>query len=267
MQAHTRLRMTSGRRKVKTHTNPSSGLDGTTRPCYWYSNHTHSCSCRHTLAHVWRVLEGMQVWKIENTRKSIIRARLNKTNLLLMQQTYTHLLVQAHARSRMTSARRHACMKNWKHTQIHHQGYMEQHKLVIDSAYKHTSARASTRSLMYDERTKACMYEKLKTHTNPSSGLDWTTQTCYWYSKHTHICSCKHMLAQVWRVHKGMHVWKIAKTLKSIIRARWNNTNLLLIQQTYTHLLLQAHACSSMTSAQSHVCMKNCKDTQIHHQG
>ena len=26
------------------------------------------------------------------------------------QQTYTHLLVQAHARSRMTSARRHAYM-------------------------------------------------------------------------------------------------------------------------------------------------------------
>ena len=30
----------------------------------------------------------------------------------LGQQTYTHLLVQAHARSRMTSARRHACMNN-----------------------------------------------------------------------------------------------------------------------------------------------------------
>ena len=38
-----------------------------------------------------------------------------------IEQTYTHLLVQAHARSRMTSARRHACMKIGK-TQIHHQG-------------------------------------------------------------------------------------------------------------------------------------------------
>ena len=170
MQAHTRSRMTSGRRKLKTHTNPSSGLDGTTRPCYWYSKHTHSClckhtlahvwrvhesmhvltienthksiirarwnntnllwyskhthicSCKHTLAHVWRVHEGMHVWKIENTHKSNIRAKWNKRNLLLIEQTYTHLLVQAHARSRMTSARRHAFMKNWKHAQIHHKG-------------------------------------------------------------------------------------------------------------------------------------------------
>ena len=76
---------------------------------------------------------------------------------------------------------------------------------------------------MYDECTKACMYEKLKTHTNPSSGLDGTTQTCYWYSKHTHIGSCKHTLAHVWRVHEGMHVWKIENTHKSIIRAKWNN--------------------------------------------
>ena len=184
---------------------------------------------------------------------------------------------------------------------------MEQNKLVIDTANIHTSARASTHSFTYDECMKACMYEKWKIHTNPSSGLDGTTQTCYWYSKHTNICSCKHTLAHVWRVHEGMHVWKIAKTFKSIIRARWNNTNwlltqqtythhvwrvheslhvwkiesthksiirarwnktnLLLIQQTYTHLLLLAHARSSMTSAQRHACMENCKDTQIHHQG
>ena len=30
----------------------------------------------------------------------------------LSQQTYTHLLVQAHARSRMTASQRRACMKN-----------------------------------------------------------------------------------------------------------------------------------------------------------
>ena len=144
---------------------------------------------------------------------------------------------------------------------------MEQQDLVSDTANIHTSARASTLSLTYDECTKACMYEKLKTHTNPSSGLDGTTQTCYWYSKHTHICSCKYTLAHVWRVHEGMHVWKIENSHKSIIRARWNNTNLLLIQQAYTHLLVQAHARSRMTSAWWHACMKNWKHTQIHHQG
>ena len=133
---------------------------------------------------------------------------------------------------------------------------MEQHKLVIDTANKHTSARASTRSLTYDECTKACMYEKLKTRTNPSSGLDGKRQTGYWYSKHTHIRSCKHMLAHVWRVHEGMHVWKIENSHKSIIRARWNKTNWLLILQTYTHLLVQAHARSCMTSARRHACIK-----------
>ena len=144
---------------------------------------------------------------------------------------------------------------------------MEQQDLVIDTATIHTAARASTRSLTYDEGTKACRYEKLKTHANPSSGLDWTKQTCYWCSKHTLICSCKHTLAHVWRVHEGMHVWKIENTHKSIIRARWNNTNLLLIQQTYTHLLVQAHARSRMTSVWRHACTKNWKFTQIHHQG
>ena len=54
---------------------------------------------------------------------------------------------------------------------------MVQHKLVIDTANIHTSARASIRSLTYNECTKACMYEQLKIHTNPSSGLDGTAQT------------------------------------------------------------------------------------------
>ena len=208
-------------------TNPSSGLDRTTNIIY--------SAKRHTCAHVSTHSLTYDKWtkKSENTHKSIIRARWNNKTLLLIQQPYTQLLVQAHARSRMTSAQRHACMKNWKHTQIHHQGWMEQNKLVIDAANIHTSARASTRSLTYDECTKACMYEKLKTHTNSSSGLDGTTQTCYWYSKHTHICLCKHTLAHVWRVYEGMHVQKIENSHKSIIRARWNNTNLLLIQQTY----------------------------------
>ena len=52
-----------------------------------------------------------------------------------IQQTYTYLLVQAHARSRMTRARRHAYMK---------------------------------------------------THTNPSSGLDGTTNSIHSTQRHTH---------------------------------------------------------------------------------
>ena len=133
---------------------------------------------------------------------------------------------------------------------------MEQHKLVIDTANIHTSARASTRSLTYDECMKACMYDKLKVHTNSSSGLDGTTQTCYCNSKHTHICLCKHTLAHVWRVHEGMHVWTIENTHKSIIRAIWNSTNWRLTKETYTHLLVQAHARSCMTSARRHACIK-----------
>ena len=120
--------------------------------------------------------------------------------------------------------------------------------------------QASTRSLTYDECMKVCMYEKLQRHSNPSSGIDGTAQTGDWLSKHTHICSCKHTLAHVWRVHEGMHVWKIENTHKSIIRARWNNTNWLLTQQTYTHL---AHAWRVHESM--HVW--EIEKPQIHHQG
>ena len=254
--------------KLKRHSNPSSGLDGTAQNGDWLSKHTHICSCKHTLAHVWRVHESMHVWEIEKP-------------------------------------------------QIHHQGQIEQHKLVIDTSKIHTSARASTRSLTYDEFTNACMYEKLKTHTNPSSGLNGTTQTCYWYSKHTHICSCKHihtsarastrslMYEECTKVcmyeklkntnqslgldrktnivhsakrHTCAHTrtrslmydkWtkEIENIHKSIIRAKWNNTKWLLTQQTCTHLLVQAHSHSRMTSARKHACMKNWKQTQIHHQG
>ena len=184
-------------------TNPSSGLHRTTNIFYSAKRHT----CAHASTH----LLTYDKWTKENgdTHKSIIRARWNKTNWLLIQQTYTHLLVQAHARSRMPSAGRHVCM-----------------------------------------------YEQLKIHTYPSSGLDGTAQTGDWLSKHTHICSCKHMLAHVWRVHEGMHVWKIENSHKSIIRARWNKTNWLLILQTYTHLLVQAHARACMTSARRHACIK-----------
>ena len=63
-------------------------------------------------------------WRCIHTYLALWGTRLSgcRTNLLLIQQTYTHLLVQAHALSRMTSARWHACITNWKHTQIHHQG-------------------------------------------------------------------------------------------------------------------------------------------------
>ena len=93
-----------------------------------------------------------------------------------IQQTYTHLLVQANTRSRMTSARRHACMKNWKNT--NQSSGLDGTRNSIHSANIHTSARASTRSLTYDECTKASMYEKLKTHTNPA-GLDGTRKSIH----------------------------------------------------------------------------------------
>ena len=94
----------------------------------------------------------------------------------LGQQTYTHLLVQAHARSRMTSARRHACMNNWKNTNP--SSGLDGTTKSTKSANIHTSARASTRSLTYDGFTKASMYEKLKTHTNPA-GLDGTRKSIH----------------------------------------------------------------------------------------
>ena len=84
--------------------------------------------------------------------------------IAFIEQTYTHLLVQAHARSRMTSARRHACMQNWKNTNP--SSGLDGTRNSIHSADIHTSARASTRSLTYDVCTKACMYEQLEKHTS-----------------------------------------------------------------------------------------------------
>ena len=132
------------------------------------------------------------------------------------QQTYTHALVQAHARSRMTGARRQACMKT--HKSIIRARWNSKHSL-------HTCVvQAHARSRMTGARRQACM----KTHSNPSSGLDETAkiQTCArastrsltydecakagmyenthksiirarWNSKHTHMRSCKHTLAHV----------------------------------------------------------------------
>ena len=102
-----------------------------------------------------------------------------------IEQTYTHLLVQAPARSRMTSAQRHACMKNWKNTNP--SSGPDGTTKSIHSVNIHTSARARTRSLTYDGFTKACLYEKLKTHTNPSSGLDGTTKSIH--SANIHTCA------------------------------------------------------------------------------
>ena len=82
---------------------------------------------------------------------------LDGTKKAFIQQTYTHLLVQAHACSRMTSARRHACMKNWENTNP--LSGLDGTGNSIHSANIHTSARASIRSLTYDECTKGCMYE------------------------------------------------------------------------------------------------------------
>ena len=99
-----------------------------------------------------------------------------KQETAYIQQTYTHLLVQAHARSRMTSARRHACMNNWKNTNP--SSGLDGTTKSIKLANIHTSAPASTCSLTYDGFTKASMYEKLKTHTNPA-GLDGTRKSIH----------------------------------------------------------------------------------------
>ena len=110
-----------------------------------------------------------------------------------IEQTYTHLLVQAHARSRMMSARRHACMKNWKNTNP--SSGLDETRNSIHSANIHTSASASTRSLTYDECTKACMYEKLDKHKS-IVGARWEKKH-HSFSKHTHMCLCKQTLAHV----------------------------------------------------------------------
>ena len=74
----------------------------------------------------------------------------------LIQKTYTHLLVQAHARSRMTSARRHACMKDWKNTNP--LSGLDGTRNSIDSAkYTHVLVQAHTRSRMTSARRHACM--------------------------------------------------------------------------------------------------------------
>ena len=119
---------------------------------------------------------------------------------------------------------------------------MEQHKLVIDSANIHTSRMTSARK-------HACM-RNWKT-TNPSSGLDRTKKILYAAKRHT----CAHVSTHSLTYDKWTK--KIENAHKFIIRARWNNKTLLVIQQTYTHLLVQAHARSRMTSARRHACMKN----------
>ena len=130
----------------------------------------------------------MQNWKNRNPSSG-----LDGTRNSIHSATYTHLLVQAHARSRMMCARRHACMNNWKNTNP--SSGLDGTTKSIKSANIHTSARASTRSLTYDECTKACMYAKLEKHKSIVRAR-WNKKQ-HTFSKHTHICSCKHTLAHV----------------------------------------------------------------------
>ena len=85
------------------------------------------------------------------------------------QQTYTHALVQAYARSSMTGARRQACMKTHTNPSSGLDG-------TANIAYTHALVQAHARSRMTSARRQACM----ETHTNPSSGLDGTANihTC-----------------------------------------------------------------------------------------
>ena len=74
MQAHARSCMTSARRQacMKTHTNPSSGLDGTA------NIHTCARASTRSLTYDGCTKAGMY----ENTHKSIIRARWNSKHSL-----------------------------------------------------------------------------------------------------------------------------------------------------------------------------------------
>ena len=133
-----------------------------------------------------------------------------------IQQTYTHLLVQAHARSCMTSAQRHACMKNWINTNP--SSGLDGKRNSIHSANIHTCACASTRSLTYDKCMKACMYEKLITHTNPSSGPDGTTKSIHPVNIHTSARASKHSLT--YDECTKACIYKKLEKHKFIIRAR-----------------------------------------------
>ena len=136
-----------------------------------------------------------------------------------IQQTYTHLLVQAHARPHMTSAQRHACLNDWKNTNP--TSGVDGTTKSIHLAHIHTSARASTRSLTYVECTKACMYEKMKTHTNPLSELDGTGNNIHSANIHTSARASTRSLTYD-ECTKACMYNKLEKH-KSIIRARWNN--------------------------------------------
>ena len=71
----------------------------------------------------------------------------------LIQQTYKHLLVQAHTRLHMTSARKHACMKNWKNTNP--LSGLDGTGNSIHSANIHNGARANT--CMTSAQNHACI--------------------------------------------------------------------------------------------------------------
>ena len=75
-----------------------------------------------------------------------------------IQLTYTHALVQANARSRMTSAGRHACMKNWKNTDksiIRARWNNTKHS--FNQKYTHLLVQAHASSRMTSARRHACM--------------------------------------------------------------------------------------------------------------
>ena len=74
----------------------------------------------------------------------------------LSQQTYTHLLVQAHARSRMTASRKASMYEKLK-THTNPAGLDGTRKAFIEQTYTHLLVQAHARSRMTSARRHACM--------------------------------------------------------------------------------------------------------------
>ena len=149
-----------------------------------------------------------------------------------IEQTYTHLLVQAHARSRMTSARRHACMKNWKNTNP--SSGPDGTTKSIHSVNIHTSARASKHSLTYDECTKACIYKKLEKHKSIIRAR-WNNKKHNSANIHTSARASTRFLTYDGCTKACMY--EELEKHKSIVRHRWNRKQHSLSKHT--------HICSS----------------------
>ena len=145
------------------------------------------------------------------------------------QQTHTHLLVQAHTRSRLTSARRHACMKNWKNKNPS-SGLDGTRNIIHSETYTHLLVQAHGRSRMTSARRHACM--KNWKNKNPSSGLDRTRNSIHSANIHTSARASTSSLTYD-ECSKACMYEKLKSHTKTIIRARYNNKKHLFRKHTH----------------------------------